>query len=243
MAAARRKSSARFSSIFGQSYPFIELVLIYYEEDQQFANNGEDNSAAAGPISRFASSPTSFPIDSRNDRIRALEQAQSAARGRWFVILDSDVMLDRFAVETAVEFAGSNEISALVLRPGIRCRSLLQKIIAPSMEHLLQMVRIANRRREKRKGIGFRFALPARSIAKHLTSSTRSTACPGILNDAAWNMWGYQVEGLRTFECGRFAMDVARCRCAVMVVDQSIRSGATAPVLPVLSSAAPSWPF
>jgi hypothetical protein len=23
---------------------------------------------------------------------------------------------------------------------------------------------------------------------------------PGILNDGAWNMWGYQVEGLRTFE-------------------------------------------
>ena len=23
---------------------------------------------------------------------------------------------------------------------------------------------------------------------------------PGILNDASWSMWGYQVEGLRTFE-------------------------------------------
>src|SRR6185436_21190426 len=77
------------------------------------------------------------------------------ARGRWFVIMEADVILDRFAVETAVEFSGSNEVSALVLRPGIRCRSILQKIIAPSMEHLLQMVRIATRRREKRRSIDF----------------------------------------------------------------------------------------
>src|SRR5207237_3197459 len=83
--------------------------------------------------------PASFPIQSHNDRIRALEHAQPTARGRWFVILDPDILLDRFAVETAVEFAGSNEVSALALYPGVRCRSLVQKIIAPSMEQLLQM--------------------------------------------------------------------------------------------------------
>src|SRR6185369_17235553 len=108
--------------IFGQSYPFIELVLIYSEEDLQFTQMAKDFRASRSHIPvRMA--PMSFPLNSVNDRIRALEQAQSVARGRWFVILDSDVMLDRFAVETAVEFAGSNEISALVLRPGVRCRS------------------------------------------------------------------------------------------------------------------------
>ena len=143
--------------------------------------------------------PALFAIDSHNDRIRALEHAQPVAHGRWFIILDPDVILDRFAVETAVEFSGSNEVSALVLRPGIRCRSFLQRILAPSMEHLLQMVRIANRRREKRKTMDFEssFLVINREAFDVINRVNRM---PGILNDAAWNIWGYQVEGLRTFE-------------------------------------------
>jgi hypothetical protein len=113
--------------------------------------------------------------------------------------MEPDVILDRFAIETAVEFAGSNEISALALRPGIRCRSPLQKMIAPSMEHLLQMVRIANRRREKRKAADFEspFLIVNREAFDAINKMNRM---PGILNDAAWSMWGYHVEGLRTFE-------------------------------------------
>jgi hypothetical protein len=143
--------------------------------------------------------PTSFSIDGHNDRIRALEQALAVARGRWFVILDPEVILDRFAVETGVEFAGSNEISVLALRPGIRCRSFVQKVIAPSMEHLLQMVRIANRRREKRRTADFEspFFIVNREAFDVVNKINRM---PGVLNDAAWSMWGYQVEGLRTFE-------------------------------------------
>jgi hypothetical protein len=113
--------------------------------------------------------------------------------------LDPEVILDRFAVETAVEFAGSNEISVLALRPGIRCRSFVQKVIAPSMEHLLQMVRIANRRREKRRTTDFEspFFIVNREAFDVVNKINRM---PGVLNDAAWSMWGYQVEGLRTFE-------------------------------------------
>jgi glycosyltransferase involved in cell wall biosynthesis len=185
-------------SIFGQSYPFIELVLVYCEEERQFAQMAKDFRSSRSHIP-VRTVPTLFPLNSANDRVRALEQAQPVARGRWFVILDCDVMLDRFAVETAVEFAGSNEISALVLRPGVRCRSLLQRIIAPSMEHILQMVRIANRRREKRKGVEFEssFILINREAFDVINKVNRM---PGILNDAAWSLWGYQVEGLRTFE-------------------------------------------
>ncbi|HEY2379931.1 MAG TPA: glycosyltransferase family A protein [Terriglobia bacterium] len=184
-------------SIFGQSYPFIELVLIYWEEDRRFAEMAKQIRGARSHIP-VRTVPTLFPIDTANDRIRALEHAQPVARGRWFVVLDSEVILDRFAVETAIEFAGSNEISALVLRPGVRCRSFLQKIIAPSMEHILQMVRIANRRREKRKGLEFEssFLLLNREAFEVINKINRM---PGILNDAAWNLWGYQIEGLRTF--------------------------------------------
>src|SRR5215471_12551490 len=185
-------------AILEQSYPFIELVLIYFDEDRRFGQIVKQFRSVRSHIP-IRPVPTSFSIDGHNDRIRALEQALAVARGRWFVILDPEVLLDRFAIETAVEFAGSNEISVLLLRPGIRCRSLIQKIIAPSMEHLLQMVRIANRRREKRKPADFNssFVVINREAFDVINKINRM---PGILNDGAWNMWGYQVEGLRTFE-------------------------------------------
>jgi hypothetical protein len=185
-------------SIFGQSYPFIELVLIYCEQDRRFAQIAKDFRRARSHIP-VRQAPVAFAIDSSNDRIRALEHAQPTARGRWFVVVDPDIILDRFAIETAVEFSGSNEVSALTLRPGVRCRSIVQKIIAPSMEHLLQMVRIANRRREKRRMLEFEssFLLINREAFEVINRINRM---PGILNDGVWNMWGYQVEGLRTFE-------------------------------------------
>jgi glycosyltransferase involved in cell wall biosynthesis len=185
-------------SILEQSYPFIELVLIHWEGDRQFAQMVKDFRGTRSHIP-VRSVTTSFSIESRDDRVRALEMAHVNARGRWFVILDHDVVLDRFAVEMAIEFAGSNEISALALRPGIRCRSILQKIIAPSMEHLLQMVRIATRRREKRRSIDF--DSPFIAINREAFDVVnRINRLPGILNEASWSMWGYQVEGLRTFE-------------------------------------------
>src|SRR5262249_27583163 len=77
--------------------------------------------------------------------------------------------------------------------------SLLQKVIAPSMEHLLQMVRIANRRREKRRVPDFN--APFLAINREAFDViNKVNRMPGILNDAAWTMWGYQVEGLRTFD-------------------------------------------
>jgi len=198
MHGASGKVERTIGSILQQSYPFIELVLIYWEEHRHFEQLVKQFRSARSHIPVRAV-PTSFALDARNNRIRALEHAQGVARGRWFVILDSDVILDRFAVETAVEFAGSNEVSALALRAGIRCRSWLQRIIAPSMEHLLQMVRIANRRREKRRAADFEspFLIVNREAFDMVDKINR---IPGVLNDGAWSMWGYQIEGLRTFE-------------------------------------------
>ena len=214
-------------SIFAQSYPFIELVLIYWEEERRFADMAKQFRSGRSHIP-VRTVPTLFPIDSVNDRVRALEHAQPVARGRWFVILDSDVVLDRFAVETAIEFAGSNEVSALVLRPGLRCRSFLQKIIAPSMEHILQMVRIANRRREKRKGMEFEssFLLLNREAFDVINKINRM---PGILNDASWNLWGYQVEGLRTFasDGSRWMWRDANVRSWSSTMDPERRYGAS----------------
>jgi glycosyltransferase involved in cell wall biosynthesis len=192
------KAGRTIRSILEQSYPFIELVLIHCDDDLYLDPLIKEFRSVRSHIPIRVVS-TTFPLDSRNERIRGLDQASSAARGRWFVILEPGVILDRFAVETAVEFSGSNEISALALRPGIRCRSFLQKLIAPSMEHLLQMVRIANRRREKRRGPDFDspFLIMNREAFDVINRVNRM---PGILNDAAWSLWGYQVEGLRTFQ-------------------------------------------
>src|SRR5581483_2393888 len=62
-------------SIFGQSYPFIELVLIYWEEDRRFAEMVKQFRSARSHIP-VRTVPTLFPIDTQNDRIRALEHAQ-----------------------------------------------------------------------------------------------------------------------------------------------------------------------
>jgi hypothetical protein len=185
-------------SIFGQSYPFIELFLIHSEEEPHFARLAKEFRSARSHIPVRAVA-TPFPIDSQYDRTRALELAQSSARGRWLVILAPDLMLDRFAIESALEFAGSNEIVAFAMRAGIRCRSLLERLIAPSMEQLLQMMRVANRRREKGKPPEAEpsFLLVNREAFDLVNRINRM---PGILNEAGWRIWGYQVEDLRTFE-------------------------------------------
>src|SRR3954463_11937719 len=50
-------------SIFGQSYPFIELVLIYWEEDQAFAQMAKEFRAARSHIP-VRLEPSLFSIDS-----------------------------------------------------------------------------------------------------------------------------------------------------------------------------------
>jgi len=193
----REKVEQTLRSVLGQSYPFVELVLIYSEENRQLSELAAEVRALRSHIPvRLVRTP--FSIDSHNDRIRALETAEPSAHGRWFVILDPDVLLDRFAIEIAVEFAGSNEVSALALHPGVRCSSLMQQIIAPSMEQLLQMNRIASRR-ERRKNAEFdsSFLTVNRGAFDVMNRINR---LPGILNESGWSMWAYQVEGLRTFE-------------------------------------------
>src|SRR5437867_636931 len=232
----REKLEKTLRSVLGQSYPFIELVLVYCEENPEFAALAAEFRALRSHIPvRLVATP--FPIDSHSDRIRALETAEPSARGRWFVILDPDVSLDRFAIETAVEFAGSNEVSALALHPGLRCPSALQQIVAPSMEQLLQMNRIASRR-EKKKNADFdsSFLIVNREAFDVINRINR---LPGILNESGWSMWAYQVEGLRTFEAdgSRWMWRNADVRSWCADTNVRRRYGSTSVGLTVLSAA------
>ena len=194
----REKVEQTLRSVLGQSYPFVELVLIYSEENRQLSELAAEVRDLRSHIPvRLVR--TLFSIDSHHDRIRALETAEPSAHGRWFVILDPDVLLDRFAIEIAVEFAGSNEVFALALHPGIRCSSLIEQVIAPSMEQLVQMNRIASRRREKQKSAEFdsSFLLVNREAFDVINRINR---LPGILNESGWSTWAYRLEGLQTFE-------------------------------------------
>jgi hypothetical protein len=138
-------------------------------------------------------------MDTEAGRIRALDQAQAGVHGRWWVVLRPDVLLDRFAIESAVEFAGSNDIAALSLCPGMQCTSPLDRMIAPSMEYLAQVTSAA---RTRKKNEGLSGAMPAFLLLNRETfeAVNRMNRMPGILNEAGWNLWSYQVEGLRTFE-------------------------------------------
>src|SRR5262245_64714154 len=96
------------------------------------------------------------------------------------------------------------------------------------MEHLLQMVRIANRRREKRKAPDFNssFLVIHREAFDVINKINRM---PGILNDAAWSVWGYQVEGLRTFDAdgSRWMWRDADVRSWSSSIDPERRYGTT----------------
>ncbi len=185
-------------SLFNQSYPFIELFLIYPEHDRSLSQlaRGFRSIRSHIPVRLVE---TSFAIESQHDCARALERAEGNVRGRWLVTLDSDIILDRYAIETAVELAGSNEISALALRPGIRCRTAVEELAAPATEHFLQVMRTARRSRhtQLRSEPDSSFLLLNREAFEAVNRINRM---PGILNEAGWNVWSYQVEGLRTFE-------------------------------------------
>ncbi len=185
-------------SIFSQSYPFLELVLIYCEDDLRHVNLSREIRGLRThiPIRVVA---TAFPIENEADRIRALEQAQAGARGRWWTVLRPDIVLDRLAIESALEFAGSNEVTAMALRPGVQCTTLVERVIAPSMEYLLQMMCVVDNRRERNRksALDAPFLLVNREAFEVVHRINR---LPGILNDAGWTIWSYQVEGLRTYE-------------------------------------------
>ena len=183
-------------SLFAQSYPFLELVLICSEREIDLLSLAKEFQAARSHIAvRLVSTP--FAINSNHDLIRSLELAEQTVRGRWFVIVDSGVVLDRLAIEGALEFAGLNEISALTLRPGVRCRSLWEKLIAPSREHLARVMMIGDPLPDESFNDGFPFLLLNRESFELVSRVNRM---PGILNEAGWSLWGYQVEGLRAFD-------------------------------------------
>ena len=133
-------------SVFNQTYPFVELILIYDEDELAHVNLIRELRGIRTHIG-IRGVATSFPINNETDRVRALEQAREAVRGRWWTVLRPDVILDRLAIESAIEFAGTHEVCAMTLRPGIQCTSALERLLAPSMEYLLQLVRVAGHRR------------------------------------------------------------------------------------------------
>jgi hypothetical protein len=186
-------------SILGQSYPFIELFLIYFEEDVRHANLAREFRSGSHVQVRLA--PVLHPVQMADDRIRALEHARASAKGRWYVILDSGVILDRLALEGSLEFAGNGEVSALSLRPGLHCRSVIQRLLAPALENVARILRIAERRREGAKSRPDSEAAYLLLNREAFEAVNRMNRMPGILNDSGWTMWGYQLEGLRTFDC------------------------------------------
>jgi hypothetical protein len=185
-------------SIFSQSYPFIELFLIYPQEDQALEQIARGFQSARSHIPvRLVE--TAFPISSPSDCVRALDRAHGSARGRWLVTVEGDVLLDRFAIETAIEFAGANEVSALTLRSGIRCRSFLEQCVAPAFAHFRQVMRTIKRRHQTHTATetDASFLLVNREAFEAVNRINRM---PGILNETGWNIWNYEIEGLRTFE-------------------------------------------
>jgi hypothetical protein len=186
-------------SLFAQSYPFIELFLIFPDEDAiSSALAQEFRAARTHTAVRLV--PVPQGVDTPADRIRALEHARPSAKGRWYAVVESGVVLDQFAVEASLEFAGTGEVSALALRPGTQASSFMHRLLAPSMEYLFQMMRVIERRRAPRSRP---MILEAPYLLLNRDSFEvihRINRMPGILNEAGWTVWSFQTEGLRTFD-------------------------------------------
>src|SRR5688572_16815021 len=91
-------------SVFAQSYPFLELFLIFPDDDAVASALAQEFRAARSHVAvRLV--PVLHNVESAADRIRALEHARPSARGRWYVVVDGGAVLDQFAVEASMEFA------------------------------------------------------------------------------------------------------------------------------------------
>ncbi len=114
-------------------------------------------------------------------------------------MLDSDVVLNQYTVESALEFSATENIRAVALSPGIECRSLGQKLLAPSLEWFVRMISVVDRGREK----STRLSLSAPFLLLHGHTHAvinKMDKLPGILNESGWTLWSYRVEGLKTFQ-------------------------------------------
>jgi Glycosyl transferase family 2 len=192
-AAARRT----IESVLSQTYPFIELVLVYSEIEPGQASLVREFCARRTHLGirphRVPFRLTRFP-----ERIRAMELASAAIRGDWILVVDPDLVLEPHAVGSALQFAADKEITALGLTPGVECRSMVQKLVAPSLEWLVRMMRVLDRGREQLN----QAYPPAGFMLFHRDTHAvvnQMNRMPGILNEAGWTLWSYRVEGLRTF--------------------------------------------
>ena len=190
-------------SVFGQSYPFVELFLIYREDDAVHAALANELRSSRTHVA-VRLLPVSHSLEISTDRVRALENAQPSARGRWYVVVDKGIILDPLAVEASMEFAGAGEVSALSLRPGTQASSRIHRVLAPSIDYLFQMLRMVERRRVAgSRQMRIRPPMEASYLLLNREAFEvvhRINRMPGILNEAGWNIWSYQLEGLRTFD-------------------------------------------
>ena len=186
-------------SLFGQSYPFLELFLIFPDEDLTGSALAQEFRAARTHTAvRLV--PVPHGVDTPADRIRALEHARPSAKGRWYAVVETGIVLDQFAVEASLEFAGTGEVCALALRPGTQASSFMHRILAPSMEYLFQMMRVIERRRAARSRVMIVEAPYLLLNRDSFEVIHRINRMPGILNEAGWTLWSFQTEGLRTFD-------------------------------------------
>ena len=192
------RSGRGIISVFDQSYPFIELILVYdggNNDHRRFVEEFRETKSHI-PVRDV---PVTFPIDSETARVRALEYVQPALRGSWILVSECDVVMDTYAVESALEFAGSEEISAVAMIPGVECRSIAQRLLAPSLEWFVRMLRALDRGRERTT----RLNMTAPFLLLHGQTHSvlnKMNRMPGILNESGWTLWSYKVEGLRTFQ-------------------------------------------
>jgi hypothetical protein len=182
--------------VLEQSYPLVELFLVYSELDREHVALVRECSARH-PGVRAVRVP--FRLENETDRIRAFDQIRPTFDGSWVLVLDSDVVLDAHAVESALAFVRERDITALGLVPGVEWSTLAQRLVAPSLEWFVRMMGVVDRGRET----GGRIPPSTAFMLFHGDTHSvinRMNRMPGILNESGWTLWSYRIEGFRTFQ-------------------------------------------
>lgn len=147
-------------SLLNQDYEALEVIAV---NDRSTDRTGEILHALALEDERLRVIDGREPPAGWLGKPHALRQAFESARGEWVLTADADVVFERGAVRTALEFARGRELDALTLVPYVEAPSFWERVVIPAwvwvLRIALELYRVNDPRSRRAMGIGGFFLL------------------------------------------------------------------------------------
>ena len=150
-----RVLGACISSILSQDYERFEVVAV---DDRSTDATGAILRAIARGDSRLRVIDGAEPPAGWLGKPFALQQALDGARGEWVLATDADMIFDRAALRTALDYARARELDALTFVPHFEARSFWERVVIPTWSWVMLMYvlfyRVESARAREAVGIG-----------------------------------------------------------------------------------------